>query len=146
MVCTNAVNKMKHWLSGPEHRFCDSMDDIVRVMSVLDGKPEPDHRHATWHALNGAQWMRDGSDTTIQELQGYLSVKGLATMGNYSLGVRMAEALDVVGNSANLDLPGVSAPPLPGGCGRQEPVCHGENLFISSSPSGRASFQAFDQI
>ncbi len=27
---------------------CDQVDDLVRVLSVLDGKPEPDHRNGTW--------------------------------------------------------------------------------------------------
>lgn len=34
---------------GPNARRTDSMDDLERVLSVLDGKPEPDHRQG-WSA------------------------------------------------------------------------------------------------
>lgn len=33
---------------------CDQLDDLVRVMSVLDGKPEPDYRGSTYAALSKA--------------------------------------------------------------------------------------------
>lgn len=33
------------------HRKCDELDDLVRVLRVLDGKPEPDHRHGTFSML-----------------------------------------------------------------------------------------------
>lgn len=33
------------------HEKCNQLDDLVRVMSVLDGKPEPDHRRGTASAL-----------------------------------------------------------------------------------------------
>lgn len=76
LVVTRAVSKMRHWLSGPEHDFCNKVDDIIRVMSVLDNKPEPDHRNGTWNALNDARWMRDDSDCTEIALFGYVSVRG----------------------------------------------------------------------
>jgi hypothetical protein len=33
---------------------CDQLDDLARVMSVLDNKPEPDHRNGVRAALNSA--------------------------------------------------------------------------------------------
>jgi len=33
------------------HDACNRLDDLVRVMSVLDGKPEPDHRHGIYHSM-----------------------------------------------------------------------------------------------
>lgn len=38
-------------LGWPNHRKCDQLDDLIRVLSVLDGKPEPDHRQGTYHLL-----------------------------------------------------------------------------------------------
>lgn len=31
---------------------CNQLDDLVRVFSVLDGKPEPDHRNGVYHTLS----------------------------------------------------------------------------------------------
>lgn len=36
------------------NRACDELDDLVRVMHVLDGKPEPDHRRGTYAVLSAA--------------------------------------------------------------------------------------------
>jgi hypothetical protein len=36
------------------NRSCDELDDLVRVFSVLDGKPEPDHRHAMYAQISAA--------------------------------------------------------------------------------------------
>ncbi len=37
------------------HRGCDQLDDLVRVMSVLDGNPEPDSRQSIYRALSDAR-------------------------------------------------------------------------------------------
>ena len=39
------------YVSGPNSAGCDRLDDLVRVMSVLDGKPEPDHRQGVYPTL-----------------------------------------------------------------------------------------------
>lgn len=36
----------------PDYAGCDRLDDLMRVFSVLDGKPEPDHRRGVYRALN----------------------------------------------------------------------------------------------
>lgn len=33
---------------------CNELDDLARVFTVLDGKPEPDHRTGYWHRLEQA--------------------------------------------------------------------------------------------
>ncbi|MBN3839344.1 DUF4942 domain-containing protein [Burkholderia sp. Ac-20349] len=40
------------------HDKANEMDDLVRVFSVLDGKPEPDHRHAMYMHLSNASNTR----------------------------------------------------------------------------------------
>lgn len=37
------------------HNKCDELDDLVRVLHVLDGKPEPDHRRGVYSLLSGAK-------------------------------------------------------------------------------------------
>jgi len=56
----------------PRHDGCDRLDDLLRVMSILDGKAEPDHRHATWAALSKANWPNEGPFTW----EGYFSLRG----------------------------------------------------------------------
>jgi hypothetical protein len=36
------------------HTTTDQLDDLLRVFHVLDGKPEPDHRHGMYATLNTA--------------------------------------------------------------------------------------------
>lgn len=37
----------------------DYLDDLVRVLSVLDGKPEPDHRNGMYRAISAARTLAD---------------------------------------------------------------------------------------
>lgn len=48
-------------LGWPTQRHCDELDDLIRVFSVLEGKPEPDHRQGTYHLLysNEQRFKRD---------------------------------------------------------------------------------------
>ena len=41
-------------------RAADELDDLVRVMHVLDGRPEPDHRDGMYRQLSRAVPMHDG--------------------------------------------------------------------------------------
>lgn len=56
----------------PSFEGANKLDDLIRVMSILDGKPEPDHRHGAYHVLTAAGWPRNGP----MELHGLLSVRG----------------------------------------------------------------------
>ena len=38
-------------LGYPNTRSCDALDDLMRVFSVMDGKPEPDHRGGIYHLI-----------------------------------------------------------------------------------------------
>lgn len=49
------------WRTGgltTNHRACDELDDLIRVFSVLDGKPEPDHRNGMWRVLSDSNHER----------------------------------------------------------------------------------------
>jgi len=77
-------------------RFCDSIDDLIRVMSVVDGKPEPDHRQGTWAALKGDAegrwWPRDRNNVV---LQGLISVRGFKN-GNCHLTFLRMDLVDAL--------------------------------------------------
>jgi hypothetical protein len=51
----------------------NKMDDLVRVMLLLDGKPEPDHRQGAYRVLDAAHWPFTTNDV---ELHGMLRVRG----------------------------------------------------------------------
>jgi hypothetical protein len=57
LVITHALDPRGPYVS---HTFCNKLDDLIRVMSVLDNSPEPDHRNGAWHnlhaGLNGKEW------------------------------------------------------------------------------------------
>jgi len=57
------------------HRAADELDDLVRVMHVLDGKPEPDHRDGMYRQLGRASPMRDGGVFPRQLRTAYLDVR-----------------------------------------------------------------------
>lgn len=93
IVLTRLVSTMggragKLWLQGIEHDGANKLDDLVRVMSVLDGKPEPDHREGAYHACEREQWMRDGSGVNVVELHGLLSIKGFKNGNGHVLFLR----------------------------------------------------------
>jgi hypothetical protein len=50
-------------------RMATAVDDLLRVFHVLDGKPEPDHRHGL-HGIN----LRSGTDSVYDD--SYISLKG----------------------------------------------------------------------
>ncbi|MFP6557795.1 DUF4942 domain-containing protein [Paraburkholderia sp. B3] len=43
---------------SPNHRVIDELDDLIRVFCVLDGKPEPDHRHGAYVLVSDARQAR----------------------------------------------------------------------------------------
>jgi hypothetical protein len=49
------------------HEACDELDDLVRVFSVLDGKPEPDHRQGLQHQIHEAYKWGAGTDRLMHE-------------------------------------------------------------------------------
>lgn len=72
---------------SPNCRACSELDDLVRVFSVLDGKPEPDHRNGMHSKIYDSR--RAGS----REIEGdYFSIKWFKN-GNGHL---MFKRLDLV--------------------------------------------------
>lgn len=78
IILTHAVEVWKHGgeTHGPSHSGANKLDDLVRVFSVLDNHPEPDHRDGVWYTLNNLKWMahRGGSnnaDLKFFHIRGY---------------------------------------------------------------------------
>ncbi|AXE91062.1 DUF4942 domain-containing protein [Paraburkholderia terricola] len=51
---------VKYLLSqgSTNHRVTDELDDLIRAFCVLDGKPEPDHRHGAYCLISEARQSR----------------------------------------------------------------------------------------
>ncbi len=60
------------YISGVAHGGADQLDDLIRVLSVLDGKPEPDHRQGTYHRLCEAKWPKAAPVADLD----YFTVRG----------------------------------------------------------------------
>ena len=45
---------MTYLTGSGSYSKADQLDDLIRVLSILDGKPEPDHRHGTYALLSAA--------------------------------------------------------------------------------------------
>jgi hypothetical protein len=63
------------YVTGPGHSGCNKLDDLIRVMSVLDGKPEPDHRQGTYHALRKVAGYNKPLTKDPVEIAGMISVR-----------------------------------------------------------------------
>jgi hypothetical protein len=72
------AGKLRTDCYGPTHTFAAKLDDLVRVFSVLDGKPEPASDQGAWALLRRQDWMTSDSDATTKdaELHGYLRFRG----------------------------------------------------------------------
>lgn len=61
---------------------CDQLDDLVRVMAVLDGKPEPDHRRGARMALQEAGILGWPSKPGRAETE-YLSIRTFKNLNGH---------------------------------------------------------------
>jgi hypothetical protein len=72
LVMTRVTYRMGQYFGGIESSSANQLDDLLRVMLVLDGKPEPDHRQGAHFTLTEAQWPNCGD----MELHGMVRVRG----------------------------------------------------------------------
>jgi hypothetical protein len=64
----------KTYSSGPSWTGCDRLDDLLRVLLVLDGQPEQDHRQGAYHVLR-EHFSYSRHDREPVELAGMLSIR-----------------------------------------------------------------------
>ena len=61
-IILRSVIDASHGMAYPNYRTCDTLDDLVRVLHLYDGQPEPDHRNGGIHgqlgdALRAGKWF-----------------------------------------------------------------------------------------
>lgn len=63
------------YVTGPTQSGCDRLDDLIRVLMVLDGKSEPDHRQGAYQTLHTQINIRQPLPKEPFELNGMLSIR-----------------------------------------------------------------------
>lgn len=64
------------YLTGSSYsRASNELDDLMRVMSIMDGKPEPDHRNGIYSLLSDAGFFKWTGRTIGTVENDYLSIK-----------------------------------------------------------------------
>lgn len=66
----NSITGGGSGLGYPNIHACEQLDDLIRVLTVLDGKPEPDHRTGVYSLLHRAE-QRNERDVDTE----YLSIR-----------------------------------------------------------------------
>ncbi|HDR9025463.1 TPA: DUF4942 domain-containing protein [Burkholderia vietnamiensis] len=62
---------------SPNHRVTNELDDLIRVLSILDGKPEPDHRHGAYVLVSdGRQARRNEAENDYFHLRWFKNGNG----------------------------------------------------------------------
>ena len=74
---------------GVRYDGTHQLDDLLRVMHVLDGKPEPEHRQGAYRRMSDARWPRQAKDIDLD----YFSVRGFKN-GNGHLTFQRPELVD----------------------------------------------------
>lgn len=67
------VDRSVVWMMGKSHgginyEAANRLDDLLRVLQVLDGKPEVDSRQGAFHALNDSGWPIKVQEVQVQDL------------------------------------------------------------------------------
>lgn len=84
------------------HNGANKLDDIMRVLCILDGKPEPDHRQ-------GAYYRLDGAKLSLADFDGYFTVKGFKN-GNGHLTFNRPDLVDKMNQIVAKHFPGALPP------------------------------------
>lgn len=95
------------WSGGtrPDSDGCDKIDDLIRVMSVLDGHPEPDHRQSAYRRLDAAKWPTEAAVFDF----GYFTVRGFKN-GNAHLTFGRLDLVDRMNQIIARHYPNALAP------------------------------------
>lgn len=85
-----------------DHGGANKLDDVLRVLSILDGKPEPDHRQGAYQRLSAAK-------LTVADFDGYFTVKGFKN-GNGHLTFNRPDLVDRMNQIIAKHYPGALPP------------------------------------
>ncbi|MGX5885576.1 DUF4942 domain-containing protein, partial [Burkholderia gladioli] len=79
---------------SPNHRVTNELDDLIRVFSILDGKPEPDHRHGAYVLVSdGRQARRNEAENDYFHLRWFKNGNGHLTFKRTDLVEKMNQIL-----------------------------------------------------
>jgi hypothetical protein len=92
-------------LGHPNYDRCSRLDDLARVLHVLDGKPEPDHRHG-WYARLG----RCHHTTDPDAEDDYLRIKSYRN-GNCHITFKRSDLVDRMNKIIATHYPGALPEP-----------------------------------
>jgi len=95
------VTYLRGSMSGPgnslgyvNHDHTDELDDLVRVLSILDGKPEPDHRNGMYSAINQVKDLSNRDvDTEYLHVRCFRNGNGRITFKRPDLVTKMNQIL-----------------------------------------------------
>jgi hypothetical protein len=102
---TGRFGEPRSSLGSPDHRSCDTLDDLARVFSVLDGRPEPDHRSG-WYG----RMSRCGSLTDPEPEDEYMRVRSFRN-GNAHVTFRRPDLVDGLNRIVARHFPGALPEP-----------------------------------
>lgn len=92
-------------LGMPNYDRCNRLDDLVRVLSVLDGKPEPDHRNGWYSRLGSCR-----ATTDPDAADDYLSVRSFRN-GNAHITFKRPDLVDQMNKIIAKHYPGALPAP-----------------------------------
>lgn len=91
-------------LGSVNYEGANRLDDLMRALCVIDGKPEPDHRQGAWRRLQAERKM-----PCIVDFDGYYTVKGFKN-GNGHLTFTRPEIVDQMNQIIGRHFPGALPP------------------------------------
>ena len=110
IILRNAVDAWgtgaKCYVSGPRYEAGNKLDDLLRVMHILDGQPEPDHRQGSFALLREAPGP---VQRQVTGLHGMISLRGFKN-GNAHLTFLRMDLVDKLNEIVAKQCPRVLPP------------------------------------
>jgi len=74
----------RRYVSGARYENCNKLDDLIRVLLLLDGKPEPDHRQGAYNLLRAVNWPTDQQvvELAVRSIRQYIASGSIITPGS----------------------------------------------------------------
>lgn len=89
---TYRAKDMRHFGSF-NYEACNKLDDLVRVFSILDGKPEPDYRHAVRAKLDETEKTTHCADLEYFSIKWFYNGNGHVTFKRLDLVEKLNEII-----------------------------------------------------
>lgn len=93
----------RYGIISVSHSGADGIDDLMRALCILDGKPEPDHRQGAYYRLDAA------AKPGVVDFDGYFTIKGFKN-GNGHLTFSRPDLVDLMNQIIGRHFPGALPP------------------------------------